>query len=491
MNIYKADTSNGVYQVNPGKVFENLGMGGAGSNVGGGAMQQMSNMDVWKELVGDNELLESQYDIVKGKMPEKHNEVVLIVTENNEITDYTLYTLGMKSDEELKEILAQMQSGKESDKEFEKSEVEEFTFDEILALRFKLLVNTDYFQKENGIWVDKSQDEIYMIDKVDNAEEIKVVGILRPKEDTSVSTVGGTVGYTSALREHLINRVNDSEIVKEQKQDTKTDVFSGLPFKTDEDKTYTMDDIRAVMATLPAEQQAQLGGYIAQMSEMGTSEEKMVEILSGVLFKSSDATYDGNLSLMGVSDLSRPSIINIYPKDFEAKDTIADIISKYNDDAAEADKITYTDYIGIMMSSVTTIINAISYILIAFVAISLVVSSIMIGIITYISVLERTKEIGILRAVGASKKDISRVFNAETLIVGFVAGIIGIGGTLLLIIPINAIIQSVADINASAQLPAAAAIILVGISMLLTFVAGLFPSRVASKKDPVVALRTE
>ncbi len=491
MNIYKADTSNGVYQVNPGKVFENLGIGGAGVGMGGGAMQQMSNMDVWKELVGDNELLESQYDIVKGKMPEKHNEVVLIVTENNEITDYTLYTLGMKSDEELKEILAQMQSGEESDKEFEKSEIEEFTFDEILALRFKLLVNTDYFQKENGIWVDKSQDEIYMIDKVDNAEEIKVVGILRPKEDTSVSTVGGTVGYTSALREHLINRVNDSEIVKEQKQDTKTDVFSGLPFKTDEDKTYTMDDIRAVMATLPAEQQAQLGGYIAQMSEMGTSEEKMVEILSGVLFKSSDATYDGNLSLMGVSDLSRPSIINIYPKDFEAKDTIADIISKYNDDAAEADKITYTDYIGIMMSSVTTIINAISYILIAFVAISLVVSSIMIGIITYISVLERTKEIGILRAVGASKKDISRVFNAETLIVGFVAGIIGIGGTLLLIIPINAIIQSVADINASAQLPAAAAIILVGISMLLTFVAGLFPSRVASKKDPVVALRTE
>ena len=492
MNIYKADTSSGVYQVNPGKVFENLGMGAMGTGAGGGAaMQQMTNMDVWKELVGDNELLETQYDIVKGQLPQKHNEVVLIVTKNNEITDYTLYTLGMKSDEELKEILKQMQQGEGTDNEFQKSEIEEFTFDEILALRFKMLVNTDYFQKENGVWVDKSDDELYMIDKVEKAEEIKVVGIIRPKEGMQTSTLGGTVGYTSALREHLIKRVNESQIVKEQREDAKTDVFSGLPFKTEQDKTYTMDEIRAYIATLPAEQQQQIGGYIAQMSAMGTSEEKQAEILAGALFKSSDATYDGNLSVMGVSDLSRPSIINVYPKDFESKDAIADIINDYNSKADESDKITYTDYIGIMMSSITTIINAISYILIAFVAISLVVSSIMIGIITYISVLERTKEIGILRAVGASKKDISRVFNAETLIVGFVAGVIGIGATLLLIIPINAIIQSLANINASAQLPPVAAIVLVGISMFLTFIAGLFPSRVASKKDPVVALRTE
>ncbi len=492
MNIYKADTTDGAYQVNPSKVFENLSMGPVGSAMGGGAaMQQMTNMDVWKELVGDNELLESQYDIIKGKLPEKHNEVVLIVTENNEITDYTLYTLGIKSDEELKEILAQMQSGEQSDKQFEKSEVEEYTFDEILALRFKLLVNIDYFSKENGIWVDKSDDELYMIDKVDSAEEIKVVGILRPKEGTSISTVGGTVGFTSALREHLINRVNESEIVKEQKENTDTDIFSGLPFETEDKKTYTMADIQAHIATLPAEQQAQIGGYIQQMTAAGTPEDKIVEMLASSIFKSSDATYDDNLAKMGVADLAKPSVINIYPKDFESKDAIADIIEKYNDSAVEADQISYTDYIGIMMSSITTIINAISYILIAFVAISLVVSSIMIGIITYISVLERTKEIGILRAVGASKKDISRVFNAETLIVGFVAGIIGIGGTLMLIIPINAIIQNLANITARAQLPTVAAVILVGISMLLTFVAGLFPSRVASKKDPVVALRTE
>ena len=299
------------------------------------------------------------------------------------------------------------------------------------------------------------------------------------------------MGFTSELREHLINRVNESEIVKEQKEKADTDVFSGLPFKTEEDKTYTMAEIQEYIKTLSGEQQMQIGGYISQMTAMGTAEDKIVEILSGMLFKSSDATYDGNLKLMGVSDLSKPSIINIYPKDFESKDTIADIIEKYNEGADEADQITYTDYIGIMMSSVTTIINAISYILIAFVAISLVVSSIMIGIITYISVLERTKEIGILRAVGASKKDISRVFNAETIIVGLTAGLIGIGATLLLIIPINAIIQSIAKITAAATLPAAAAVILVIISMVLTLVAGLFPARIASKKDPVEALRTE
>ncbi len=491
MNIYKADTTDGVYQVNPSKVFENIGMGSSNSSTGGSAMQQMTNMDVWKELVGDNKLLQTQYDIVKGKLPENHNEVVLIVTQNNEVTDYTLYALGMKDDEQLKEILAEMQSGEKTDKEFQKSEVEEFTFDEILGLCFKLLPNTEYFAKENGVWVDKSDDEIYMIEKVDKAEEIKVVGIIRPKKGMQTSAVGGTIGYTSALRDHLINKVNESEIVKEQKEKTDIDVFSLMPFATEEDKEYTMADIQAKIATLPQNEQMAIGGYISQMTSAGTSENKMVEILSKVLFKTSDATLQGNLEIMGVSDLSRPSIINIYPKDFESKDTIAEIIDKYNENADEADKITYTDYIGIMMSSVTTIINAISYILIAFVAISLVVSSIMIGIITYISVLERTKEIGILRAVGASKKDISRVFNAETIIVGFTAGVIGIGATLLLIIPVNAIIQSVANISAEATLPAAAAVILVIISVILTLVAGLFPARIASKKDPVVALRTE
>jgi putative ABC transport system permease protein len=228
------------------------------------------------------------------------------------------------------------------------------------------------------------------------------------------------------------------------------------------------------------------------MQQQGMSEENITkQFVDAMKKQNNDSTYEKNLKLLGVSDLAKPVAINIYPKDFEAKEHISTLIDKYNGDVDESEKITYTDYIALMMNSVTTIINAISYILIAFVSISLIVSSIMIGIITYISVLERTKEIGILRAMGASKRDISRVFNAETLIVGFVAGALGIGVTLLLLIPINIIIKSLTDIGGLAQLPSVASVVLVVISMLLTFIAGLIPSKIAANKDPVTALRTE
>ncbi len=488
MNIYKADMTDGIYQVNPGKIFEKLGMMPTESENEGslmsGAQSSMTNTDVWTELLNNKELLDSQYDILKGKMPENYNEAVLIIDKDNTVSDYTLYTLGLMDEKDLDEMSKAILNGEE----FE-SKKASFTFDEILDLKFKLLLNTDYFEKSGKLWEDKSKDEVYLTGKIENATEINIVGILRPKEDTSVSSAGGRVGYLSSLTTFLVNKVNESEIVKAQKEDPDTDVFSSLPFP--EDKEYTLDDINAFAATLPPEQQMQLNMTIEGMRQNGMSDTRIAEMLASNLFKSSDSTYEDNLKKLGVSDLSEPSTINIYPKDFEAKEEIISIIGTYNDGVEEANRITYTDYIGIMMSSVTTIISAISYILIAFVAISLVVSSIMIGIITYISVLERTKEIGILRAIGASKRDISRVFNAETLIVGLTAGLIGIGGTLLLIIPINSIIHSLADISASAQLPSIAAIILVGISMLLTFIAGLFPSRVAAHKDPVVALRTE
>ena len=244
--------------------------------------------------------------------------------------------------------------------------------------------------------------------------------------------------------------------------------------------------------TLPQKEQAEYTAYIGQMKSQGKSDAEITEFFKKALSsQNTSATLESNLALMGVSDLANPTVINIYPKDFEAKDSISNLIKEYNDKAEDGEEITYTDYIGLMMSSVTTIINAISYILIAFVSISLIVSSIMIGIITYISVLERTKEIGILRAMGASKRDISRVFNAETLIVGFVAGALGIIVTLILLIPINAIILALTDIGGLAKLPTVAAVVLIGISMLLTFIAGLFPSKVAAKKDPVTALRTE
>jgi len=383
----------------------------------------------------------------------------------------------------------------EQAKKGEKTEATEessYTFDEILDLKFKLLINSDYFKKnKDGTWTDKTKDEIYIQSKLEKAEEIKVVGILKPAENSVNDQTSGFVGYKRDLMEKLITDVNNSEIVKAQKADAEKNVLTGMPFESNFDKM-NFQQLQGYIATLPAEEQQQYNAYIGQMQANNMTEEEIVaKFTEAMKAQSNDATYEGNLTLMGVSDLAKPSIIYIYPKDFEAKESIGDLITKYNDSAEESEKITYTDYIGLMMSSVTTIINAISYILIAFVSISLIVSSIMIGIITYISVLERTKEIGILRAMGASKRDISRVFNAETLIVGFVAGAIGIGVTLLMLIPINAIIKVLTDIGGLAQLPYAGAIILVAISMFLTFIAGLIPSRIAAKKDPVTSLRTE
>ena len=389
---------------------------------------------------------------------------------------------------ELEEMMKKAQAGEK----IEPTEEVSYTYDDILNLKFKLLCNTDYFEKNaDGTWTDKTGDELYVQSQLEKAEDISVVGIIRPSDDSVSDSTSGFVGYTSGLMEHLINTVNDSEIVKQQTENPDTNVFTGRPFESNtENMTY--EGLLAYIATLPEEKQAEYNAYIGQMKGSGMSEEQIVErFKSAIETESNNATYDGNLSLMGVSDLDEPSAINIYPKDFEAKDALSDLITDYNNKAEDKDKITYTDYIGLMLSSVTTIINAISYILIAFVSISLIVSSIMIGIITYISVLERTKEIGILRAMGASKRDISRVFNAETLIVGFVAGAIGIAITLLLLIPINAIIAAITDISGLAILPAAGGIILVVISMLLTFIAGLFPSKIAAKRDPVKALRSE
>ena len=253
-----------------------------------------------------------------------------------------------------------------------------------------------------------------------------------------------------------------------------------------------MEAIEQMITAMPEEQAATMRRFIETMRGSGMSDDEIAKTLSKSLTKpTTDATYEGNLTLLGVSDLAEPSLISIYPKDFEAKEKITALIDEYNAKVGKEHEIHYTDYVGMLMSSVTTIINAISYVLIAFVSISLVVSSIMIGIITYISVLERTKEIGVLRAIGASKHDISRVFNAETITIGFVAGALGIGVTLLLTIPINIIIKSLTSIGGLCALPVSGAAILVAISVFLTFIAGLIPSRIAAKKDPVVALRTE
>ena len=479
LNIYKQNEDKTYQQVNPSKVFDELGFGEmmesrqSASSMMSGSMA-MTQTDVWTEMLDNQNLLQSQYDVLAGNWPTKYNEVVLIVDENNEISDYTLYSLGIK---DIKELNESMEKIKNKEK-VEAGESESYSYDDLLNYKFKILLNTDYYKESGNAWQDMSNDDEYMKNVVDNAEEITIVGIIKPNEETVSASGAGMIGYTKELKEYVINKINETEIVKEQKESPNINVFTGIEFPENQNSSFDYsqltDEQRMYMSTL--------------------SEAELAELMKNYA-ENSTATYDSNLSTLGVVDLNKPSTINIYPKDFESKDMITTKISEYNDkqtnDGKEENVITYTDIVGVMMSSVSTIINVISYVLIAFVGISLVVSSIMIGIITYISVLERTKEIGILRSIGASKKDVSRVFNAETLIIGLVAGLIGIVVTLLLNIPINMIIKSIVGISNISKLPTAGAIILVVISVGLTMIAGLIPARFAAKRDPVEALRTE
>lgn len=494
LNLYRADTDKGLTQVNPSKImfdiYEQMGISmniDSSSQTTTMSSMQMSSTNVFTPLLNNEELLKTQYDVVTGRMPESYNEVVLILSEDNEITDYALYTLGVKDIKELSDLVNRGMAGEKI--VVDKSEGPmSITYDEFMELQFKLMVNTDYYEKQDGKWVDHTENNPYIINKLNNSETIKIVGIIKPSPDSVITSASGVLGYRTDLMEHLIGKVNESEIVKEQKANPNIDVFTGIEFNT---KPLTEEEFMGAVNSLPEAEKKQALAGIEQMKASGMDISKIIEMFGSEMKISTKATYEGNLLRLGVSDLADPYTINIFPKDFEAKEAITEKIDKYNASATEEDKIEYTDYIGLLLSSVTTIINAVSYILIAFVAISLVVSSIMIGIITYISVLERTKEIGILRAIGASKKDISRVFNAETLIVGFTAGMIGIGITMLLNIPINIIVKHVTDIANLSKLPPVGGVILVVISMLLTFIAGLIPSRIAAKKDPVVALRSE
>ena len=483
LNVYKADITNGIYQVNPSSVFSSLGLEQGN--------MMAANMDVWSQLSSNTELLDSQYEVLSGRMPNAWNEIVIIVDENNRIMDYTLYALGVLDMKELQDALLKKMQGEDVKID---TTIHEYSYSDFIGMNFKILPSTDYYQNVDGKWMDMSEDDLYLSSKLQAAANVSIVGILRPWPDSAAGSGTGVIGYTGELMLHMIDLVNQSDIVKAQKADPDTDILTGLPFPSDDLQItiYSLAEIQAMLPTLPPETQAQVTGIIGQMQQAGMPDEQIAEYLSKNVFSAaSKSTYEQNLTLLGVSDLDKPTAINLYPKDFEAKDDIAKIIENYNQGKAEEDRIVYTDYVGLMMSSITTIINAISYILISFVAISLIVSSIMIGIITNISVLERTKEIGILRAVGASKSDVSRVFNAETFIEGLAAGLVGIGVTNLLIIPINLLIQKGFGLDASATLTPLASLILVGLSVFLTFIAGLIPSRSAAKKDPVVALRSE
>ncbi len=495
LNLYAADTSNGAVQVNPSRLLDVMGMSSS--------MMQYSSMssrmsmgvgaDVFMELVGDEAFLSRQYEVLAGRLPQSANELVFIVSKRNEVSDVMLYTLGLKDQSELKSLAQKMLAGEQLD-----SENLVFTYDDILALRFKLLPAPALYEKTEDGWADISGDKTKLAAAVDAAEELKIVGVVRAAEGSSGASVGDKIGYTHALTAHLLDLVSESELVRAQLDDPETDVFTGIPFEGGREAEpvsfESLEELNAFAETLPEADRDKLLGGVQQMTAMGMAEEAILKMVAQSIeqaIETTDATYEGNLKQLGVSSPDAPSAINLYPKDFESKEKLEQIIKDYNASLDEDEQIKYTDYVGLLMKSVTTIVNAISYVLIAFVSISLIVSSIMIGIITYISVLERTKEIGVLRAMGASKRDVGRVFNAETVIVGFIAGVIGIGVTLLLCIPSGAILQKVAGIRAAAVLPWGAAVVLIIISVLLTLIAGLIPARLAAKKDPVVALRTE
>ena len=383
-----------------------------------------SSDNTFKELISDENLLKSQYELLIGKYPENYNELVLVVNKDGKVPMSLMYTLNYEDKSNLNEIL-------------KSDEIKpiNYNYNSLLNKTYKLILPTDYYQKINNIWVNKIDDNSYLKNIINNGQDIKIVGILKVSSD-AVNADSGFVGYTKDLAMHVINEINNSKIAQEQINNKNKNVFTSLPF----------DD---------------------------------------------NFSYETNAMLIGINDISNPSSISIYPKNFDSKEKIVEIIQKYNENISDEDKITYTDYVKILMSGITNIIDVITYILIAFVAISLIVSSIMIAIITYISVLERTKEIGILRAIGASKKDISRVFNAETIIEGFISGVFGIFITILLNKVVDTIVYNISSVSNITHLAISHAIILIIISVFLTFIAGLIPAKIASKKDLVVALRSE
>ena len=543
---------------------------------------------LWQEMLpGENgklvsPLLEKQYDVVYGSWPTEYNEIVLVLDDNNELNDMSLYALGLSPKEDIDAIM---------EAAINQTEIpvnkKQWSYEDICNMEYRIILNSDCYTLDSatGTYKDLRTTEAGLQYLYDNAIPLKVSGIIRPNEDAVSTMLSGSIGYTSKLTEYVIEHSKDSDAIKAQQTSPTTDIFTGLPFNentgslSDAEKETAfreyikeMDESEKAAAyiqimSIPSEEQlnasvsqtmasmtradmessmvqglaeqmgmdeANVKDYVSSMSDeeltglftqMVTEQVKMQyaaqvqEQMSGMeapqlsvaldqampgyrteqcalfydeITEFSESTYEDNLSELGCVDLESPVSINIFASTFENKDVIEDAISSYNENVDELLQIHYTDYVGIMMSSVTTIINAITYVLIAFVAISLIVSSIMIGVITLISVQERTKEIGILRAIGASKRNVSSMFNAETVIIGFTSGALGVLITYLLCIPINLILHHLTGIgNLSAFLPLPVALILIAISMALTLIAGVIPSRSAAKKDPVVALRTE
>ena len=497
LRIYNRNAVGGVQQVQPSTVIDTMTNSSMMSNANALAsmssmsslsqMTSMYNMNVFFELAGPSVHRSGSYELLAGHMPQKYDELLLVVGEDDDISDTTLYTLGLRDQSEVQQLFMTLLTGSTV-----QTETISYSYDDLLNLTFTLVLPGNLYQEQgDGIYADISGDEAAMSQALDHGVTLHIAGIARSSNSMISSMMAGGVGYTHELVEYVVSANNETPAVKAQRAHPDTDIFTGINFSGGVDMEPSMEMLDAYLNSLPQEQQTAVRAMIGMMSE-----ERILSMMRAEMAKQkTDATYESNLAKLNATNLDTPTQIKIYPIDFESKQRIVDLIEQYNAQMQAAGHeegvIRYTDYVGSLMSSVTTIVDTISYVLIAFVSISLVVSSIMIGIITYISVLERTKEIGILRAMGASKGDVSRVFTAETLIIGLVAGFLGVLVTWLLTFPINALIHHLTQINAAAILPGGAAAILVAISMLLTILAGAIPSRMAAKKDPVVALRTE
>lgn len=472
LNIFK-EIDGEIKKLNP---FEYISFNGFSNE------NSSNGISSWSEILQNKELLESQFELVSGNWPQSKEDIILFVDKNNTISDLTLYQLGLKNPEDIKTF--QNKVANSEDLNLENSS---YNIDDILGLEFTYIPTTSFFEKDGDTWssifsnnenIEKDEKEYSKLKELyENGLKLKISGIVRPNKNSSIENQGLKIGYTSELTQYIIETINNSEIGKAQLENRELDVFTNKPFVKPGEEVEPAkiedlpEEIRAYTLSLPEEEQSKV---LLQYSQQ------------------SAATFEQNSKILGIVNEEIPSTIKFYPKDFESKDKIDTFIKEYNDNVEDKhSEIVYNDIIGIMITSMTSIINIISYILIAFVSISLIVSSIMIGIITYVSVLERTKEIGVLKSIGASKKDISRVFNAETTIIGLFSGVMGILLTLLALIPINSIIENLTGVSNFATLPIKASIILVTLSVILTLISGLIPSRIAANKDAVEALRSE
>ena len=490
LQVYDSNTENDIVKINPNPLtLSKANEKETTYSVMDGTTSVSNNMeDAFKELIDSQNVIDTQYNLISGRMPEKYNELLLVVDKNMMIPESILYTINMKDRKEFEDIKQKIIDGKEV-----KIDGSEYNYEDFIGKKFKLVNASDYYSKVNGKWMDNSKNQNYMKNIISKGEDIEIVGIVKVNSEsvTESSATSGYIGYTHELIKHVISEANGSEVVKEQLENKDKNILTGIYF----DVNGYIDNLNKTELRELAQKQLssqmssiEISGMLGQMSD-----DDLKSMLKAQLADSS--SLEKNLKDMGYIDLKSPKSISIYPNNFESKEEIEKIINEYNqerkDSKEDGEIISYTDYVGLMMSSITNIINIITYVLIAFVAISLIVSSIMIAIITYISVLERAKEIGILRSIGASKRDVSKVFNAETFIEGFIAGTFGIGITLLLCIPINIVIEKTFSVKNLASLPVEGGIGLIALSILLTMFAGIIPSKIAAKKDPAVALRSE